>query len=482
MECNKDEAARVKEMVEEKLAAKDHMGAKKLALKAQNLFPGLWGIPQMLAVLDVYISAENKINGEADWYGILEAWSLLSDKAKRVAYDQKIRNVRVPLNVWTTVAPGFPNFTQSTNFSVAKASKATTGKSSAAFANNQSYYQPSLRTAGGFTAGHAPSVVQVAQTATRMHHAFNQVGDASRTGYVNNAAKRRCMDDVGVSRYGKDTKNQMDWVAGGAGGANFRSDRVNETSDTIFTGNDISLDVWKEMNEQGSYSVAETASKEVENGNARGKSSGNIDVQCDRNMSGNGKQVDTKNIGTCDRKQSGTTSVSSDSDAETSEEIISISVLDPDFHNFDKDRTEDSFGENQVWAAYDEDNAMPRHYAIIHSVTSLNPFTLRISWLISKTNRELGPLSWVSSGFSKTCGEFRGDVWALYRNWSPDWNELTANEVIHKYDMVEVVEDYSEQLGVAVTPLVKVSGLKTVYHRHLDPITVMLRIPKNEIF
>ena len=133
MECNKDEATRAKEIAEKKFIARDIAGAKKLALKAQNLFPGLNGLPQMLLTLDVHISAENKINGEADWYGILgvnpladddtvrkqyrklalmlhpdknksigadgafklisEAWSLLSDKTKRIAFDQK-RNVK----------------------------------------------------------------------------------------------------------------------------------------------------------------------------------------------------------------------------------------------------------------------------------------------------------------------------------------------------------------------------------------------------
>ena len=133
MDCNKDEATRAKEIAERKFWARDIVGAKKFALKAQTLFPGLEGIPQMLSVLDVYVSAEIKINGEADWYGILgvdqqaddetvrkqyrklalmlhpdknksvgadgafklisEAWSLLSDKAKRVAYDQK-RNAK----------------------------------------------------------------------------------------------------------------------------------------------------------------------------------------------------------------------------------------------------------------------------------------------------------------------------------------------------------------------------------------------------
>ncbi|PWA95985.1 hypothetical protein CTI12_AA029500 [Artemisia annua] len=35
-------------------------GAMKFALKAQNLFPGLEGISQLLAVLDVHVAAENK--------------------------------------------------------------------------------------------------------------------------------------------------------------------------------------------------------------------------------------------------------------------------------------------------------------------------------------------------------------------------------------------------------------------------------------
>ncbi|XP_057989268.1 uncharacterized protein LOC110649569 isoform X2 [Hevea brasiliensis] len=135
MECNKDEAAKAKEIAEKRFLANDLAGAKRFALKAQNLYPGLEGLPQMVATFDVYISAENKINGEEDWYGILgvnpkaddenvrkqyrklalllhpdknksigadgafklisQAWSLLSDKSKRVAHDMKRRNAKV---------------------------------------------------------------------------------------------------------------------------------------------------------------------------------------------------------------------------------------------------------------------------------------------------------------------------------------------------------------------------------------------------
>ncbi|PWA90208.1 DnaJ domain-containing protein [Artemisia annua] len=127
MECNREEAIKAKTIAEKKFADKDFAGAKKFTLKAQALYPELNGISQMLITLDVYISYEKKVNGESDWYGILdanpfdddetirkqyrklalmlhpdknksvgaddafkilsEAWTLLSDKVKRFAYD-----------------------------------------------------------------------------------------------------------------------------------------------------------------------------------------------------------------------------------------------------------------------------------------------------------------------------------------------------------------------------------------------------------
>ncbi|KAK0590901.1 hypothetical protein LWI29_032945 [Acer saccharum] len=194
--------------------------------------------------------------------------------------------------------------------------------------------------------------------------------------------------------------------------------------------------------------------------------------------------------------------------------LISMSVPDPDFHDFDQDRTVKSFGENQVWAAYDNDDGMPRYYAMIHSVISLRPFKMRISWLNSKSNNELSPLNWIGSGFVKTSGDFwrgkyevynslnsfshkvgwvkgtrgaiqiyprKGDVWALYTNWSDDWNEHTPDEVVHKYDMVEVLEDYNEATGVTVVQLVKVPGFKTVFHRSSEQRQISI-IPRKEMF
>ncbi|CAI8603259.1 unnamed protein product [Vicia faba] len=44
---------------------------------------------------------------------------------------------------------------------------------------------------------------------------------------------------------------------------------------------------------------------------------------------------------------------------------VSMSVPDPDFHDFDANRIEDTFGENQVRAAYDDEDGMACYYAFI---------------------------------------------------------------------------------------------------------------------
>lgn len=73
MECNRDEAIRARDIAERKFGMQDFAGARKFVLKAQQLYPALEGVPQMLAVMDVHSVAQAKVGGiEMDWYGILE--------------------------------------------------------------------------------------------------------------------------------------------------------------------------------------------------------------------------------------------------------------------------------------------------------------------------------------------------------------------------------------------------------------------------
>uniref|UniRef100_A0A2C9UU69 J domain-containing protein n=1 Tax=Manihot esculenta TaxID=3983 RepID=A0A2C9UU69_MANES len=193
---------------------------------------------------------------------------------------------------------------------------------------------------------------------------------------------------------------------------------------------------------------------------------------------------------------------------------MSITVPDPDFHDFDKDRSEECFKPKQIWALYDEDDGMPRLYCLIRQVVSVKPFKILITYLNSKTDSEFGQVNWIYSGFTKSCGHFRawntdivdqvnvfshllkgekagrggcvriypksGDIWAIYRNWSPDWNRATPDHLRHQYEMVEVLDDYSEELGVCVTPLIKLEGFKTVYLRNTNKDAIRW-IPRREM-
>ncbi|XP_062189238.1 uncharacterized protein LOC133892460 [Phragmites australis] len=87
MECNKEEAARAKALAERKMLEKDFVGAKKMIIKAQQLLKEVDNISQqMLAVCDVHSAAGAKVNGEIDWYGILQAPATADDTLIKKQY------------------------------------------------------------------------------------------------------------------------------------------------------------------------------------------------------------------------------------------------------------------------------------------------------------------------------------------------------------------------------------------------------------
>ncbi|WCJ19063.1 DNAJ heat shock N-terminal domain-containing protein [Euphorbia peplus] len=680
MECNKDEALKAKEIAEKKFFAKDLAGARRFALKAQSLYPGLEGIPQMVATLDVYISAEDKVGGEADWYRILgvdpnaddeavrkqyrklalmlhpdknksvgadgafkfisEAWSMLSDKSRRFMYDQKRRNTFVPAKFSTPAAaaaaassskaPGptgpfnftkptakAPKSTPRTNQSSTTASsqkskpntfwtvchrcnmqyeylrvylnhdllcpnchepflaietapppsnapKSSTtwnfsqqrqnsnnhhaaGKNasssrannvnpptsgSAGFQGPDSFGQKNYQWAPFSGQGAASSVAQAAtvvqqayekvkrdreeaQAATKKQEVLKRKYVSKKTA-TSGVKKRRSAEDAGQANGGSNTTNQTA-PEGKASNRDF--------SGTVRVNGMTRPSANREVSLVGMQTILmEKAKTEIRHKISEWSSDNEtrtavINGMCNTNETDGGEKSQVT-VEICNQKKSANLQDTKDVKvpSDTSGEIANLGTLidvpDPDFQNFDKDRTEKCFEENQVWAAYDGKDGMPRLYGVIHSISSLNPFKMKIRWLNSRTNTELGPMNWIGSGFTKTCGEFRlgkyetydslntfshkvrwtkgargafciypkkGDVWALYRNWSPDWNELTPEEVVYKYDMVEVLEDYNDKEGVTTAPLVKVAGFKTVFHQHLDPREIRC-IPREEMF
>ncbi|KAB2014054.1 hypothetical protein ES319_D09G199200v1 [Gossypium barbadense] len=630
MECNKDEAFRAKEIAERKVREKDFAGAKKFAMKAQNLYPGLDGITQMLTILDVYISAENKVSGEADWYGVLgvttyaddevvrkqyrklalmlhpdknklvgadgafklvsEAWSLLSDQAKRLAYNQRInlRGTQQKFHTQSDVSsmPPGTNGSHSSSYNIKSNARTQNGNNrvgQASFAPppnkkpetfwtvcnrcktqyeylrvylNHTLLCPNCHVAFLALEKAPPQNVYQStnwssqqQRASGHHDAnnnnnpFNYGTNSSRSQIsehdrlaqekvkrereealkAERLPKKR-KDDIYVNGYAGKLATQMPMGNGPCLGSTSESRGLFGIGNTYgYSGSyqkhisqrELSLPeirnmlmdkalrvIRKKLKDLSSVTEAKNGDKvkgkarEKENRKQRSMANGD---GCDTNKDHQGKQP---------------VPASSPDESGRGTAPLSINVPDPDFHNFDLDRGESSFEDDQVWAAYDADDGMPRFYARVHKVISLKPFKMKISWLNSRSNSEFGELDWVGSGFSKTCGEFRsgrheisetlnsfshkvqwtkglrgviriyprkGDVWALYRNWSPDWNEHTPDDVIHKYDMVEVLDDYNEEGGVSVVLLTKVAGFRTVFCKQMDPKEVR-RIPKEEMF
>ncbi|KAH7557767.1 hypothetical protein ACOSP7_027661 [Xanthoceras sorbifolium] len=651
MECNKDEALRAKKISERKVTERDFASAKKFALKAQTLYPGLEGIPQLLIAIDVHISAEKKINGEVDWYAVLginpsvddetarkqfqkvamalhpdknqavgadgafklvlEAWRLLADKAKRLAYNEKLNpeiQLKHPVESGVPFAPRSANNILTSTANVTSQAHDGTPQTIPA-----SLHSPSDQNPGTFwtecnncstlfeflrvylnlsllcphcnkafpaierrppsealRSFHLSSLQQSqnsSQPQNSNHHTAEGILHRGSTGLnsSNNAIRRRwgrvfkmsggdikngfpsnaTQADASVVQqpHGKYKKVREEAQAAqkkrriydnrknGSGGeheeaqAALQKQRMYDNRKNGY-GGDMAM-----RNGVGSGSISESRKGSFEAGSTYGffgiynkPSRRDLSLFDIRNVMVRKAQVEIRknlensrsvtNAKTTKERESRKQKNMDNGDLhDLSEHGVSITVPDSDFHNFDLDRT-DSFGDDQVWAAYDDDDGMPRYYARIHKVVTLKPFKMQISWLDSKSNSELGPLHWIDSGFTKTCGYFRagkaeisgtlnsfshnvkwikgkrgvihifpskGDVWALYRNWSPDWNAHTPDEVIHKYDMVEVLDDYSEEQGVSVTPLVKVDGFKTVFRKHMDPKEVR-RIPKVEMF
>ncbi|KAL4574763.1 hypothetical protein LXL04_021600 [Taraxacum kok-saghyz] len=581
MECNKDEAIRAKTIAERKLSDKDYPGAKKFILKAQTLYPGLDGISQMLTTLDVYMASDNKISGESDWYGILgvnpndddetirkhyrklalllhpdknksvgadgafkllsEAWTLLSDKGKRSAYNLK-RNMPKPppppptangvhRTATTTPArkPPPPPTRIDTFWTICHRCKMhyeylklylnhtllcpnchepflakempppvnlpKPSPSSAHHHQNPTQKPP----AGPFTKPNLhkdPS--QASKAASVVQQVVNEKLKREREEFYSNwPSKKRKADDHSHSQSQSQSQSQTQGVripfqmSPGARMSGFEThsipNKVNRTRELtpLETRNMLmkkaQLDIKKKLIE---FEIQEKA-KENQKSNHLSKNQEDQEVD---------QEVDQEN-----------------QEVNQESQELEMNVPDPDFYDFDLERTEKSFQENQVWACYDDDDGMPRFYALIHKIISRSPLKLKLSWLNSKSTSEFGSHNWLTHGFPKVMGEFRigrhelyktlnsfsqkvdftrsprgsiliyprkNQVWAVYRNWSREWDGDVPDEVVHKYDMVEVLEDYDEEKGVPVSRLSKHAGFRTVFVKDDDVMVVV----KEEMF
>ncbi|KAI3995865.1 hypothetical protein MKX01_020400 [Papaver californicum] len=103
MECNKEESVRAKELAEKKMNSKDYVEAQRMIIKAQKLYPSIENISQMLTVCQVHCSAERKVLGlDPDWYGILQ----IEQTADEASIKKQFRKLALQLHPDKNKFPG----------------------------------------------------------------------------------------------------------------------------------------------------------------------------------------------------------------------------------------------------------------------------------------------------------------------------------------------------------------------------------------
>ncbi|XP_020574568.1 uncharacterized protein LOC110020717 [Phalaenopsis equestris] len=173
------------------------------------------------------------------------------------------------------------------------------------------------------------------------------------------------------------------------------------------------------------------------------------------------------------------------------EDTSLMAVEDSDFYDFDNDRTEKCFAKGQIWAIYDDDDGMPRHYGLIDEVVSSSPFRVKMCWLDIQVDGDESLLLWEKSGRHISFGRFKigrkveidsvnlfshildseraakelfriypkkGSVWALY-------GETTSGRERRSYDIALFLTSYSDLFGLSMAYLEKVEGYKTIFKR-----------------
>ncbi|PPS15334.1 hypothetical protein GOBAR_AA05245 [Gossypium barbadense] len=188
---------------------------------------------------------------------------------------------------------------------------------------------------------------------------------------------------------------------------------------------------------------------------------------------------------------------------------------DPEFSDFEKQRAENCFAVNQVWAIYDSLDSMPRFYARIKNV--FNPgFKLRITWLEADPDEE-NEQNWVEQNLPVSCGNYcngstedcvdrlmfshriypiksfgkfgclvypkKGEIWALFKDWNIEWaSEPENHKPAYRYDFVEVLTNFDKEMGIWVSHLDKVKGFVSIFKQTARDGVICFRLSSRDLY
>ncbi|CAH9094994.1 unnamed protein product [Cuscuta europaea] len=205
----------------------------------------------------------------------------------------------------------------------------------------------------------------------------------------------------------------------------------------------------------------------------------------------------------------------SDSDLNNVDDSVqTYTYPDPEFHDFDKDKEESCFAADQLWACYDTADGMPRFYAHIKKIYSPE-FAIQFNWLEIHPHDKLVN-DWADAELPVACGKFKrcrkseivydrvsfshrvqwakdrkgayiiyprkGEIWALFRGWDIGWSSQPEKHQHFNYEVVEVLSDYVDDVGIRVGYLNKLDGYVSLFQGGTDLSGSSFFIKQNEIY
>ncbi|CAL5415819.1 unnamed protein product [Camellia sinensis] len=184
---------------------------------------------------------------------------------------------------------------------------------------------------------------------------------------------------------------------------------------------------------------------------------------------------------------------------------------DPEFFNFDAEKSPEKFQIGQIWALYSDEDGLPKYYARITKIDYLPEFTLHITWAVAcPLPKDM--IQWLDKKMLICCGMFKlqkrasitytetnpfshrlrvehtdkkdvyaifprkGEVWALYKNWNAGLKHSDLKTC--KYDMVQILE--KDEMKIKVLFLELVGGFKSVF-KPQQGSTCMMEIAQREL-
>lgn len=191
-----------------------------------------------------------------------------------------------------------------------------------------------------------------------------------------------------------------------------------------------------------------------------------------------------------------------------------ISCPDPDFSDFEKERSDNCFAKDQFWAIYDTRDSMPRYYACVKKVLSPG-FKLRITWLEVDPD-DGGEIEWNNADLPVGCGKFRlggtqeiegrdtfshrmrtikeigrrrfmvypgkGETWAIFKDWDIKWSSNPEKHRKYEFEYVEILSEFDENVGIEVVYLRKLEGFVSLFQQTEHNGISLFWVPPNELY